>query len=316
MSTRWPAIADHLEKLPYFVAVARAGALQKAARDLRVAQPSLTRAMRLLEDSLGATLLQRSRKGVTLTPAGTEFQRFAESLLTSLAQVERRVKDLAGDAASGEVRIGTHELLVREFWPALVREVQKAMPRLNLTLFTHASVSELVRRVNAGELDLIVAVECPAMDGLARREVRHDSYGLYASGAFCKEHGLNAARRLTPEQFAMLPLIYAHEVIAGPRTKLVDALRAVGIDRPSLFPVGSLESVTSLTESGLGLGLLPRLTVQKHKTTRLKELQFTWPGASKNLLGVHRFFVATTSLGMGEARITDLMERSVRILTM
>lgn len=313
MTYRLPALAQHLEKIPYFVTIAKAGSLQKAAKELRVAQPSLTKSMHLLEDALSVTLFQRSRQGVTLTPAGEEFRRFAEPLLVSLATIERQLRDIGNDADAGILRIGTHEILVREFWPTLVREVKRAFPRLNLTLFTNPSISELVRRLTAAELDLIVCVECPPSPTLVRQEIRSDCYGLYGSQAFCREHDLTARTKLTPKTLAELPLVYASEVVAGPGTKLSSALRAAGIDQPSLHAVHSLESVASLIEGDLGLGLLPHLMVKADKRSKLVEIKA--PSIAGGKLGFHRLYVATTAVGAREARVKDMIARVDRLLT-
>lgn len=307
MSAPWPEITQHLEKIPYFVAVAKAGSLQRAARELRIAQPSLTRSMQLLEAALKVTLLTRGRKGVTLTPAGEELRRFAEPFLASLAGLERQLRDIGGDAAAGDVRLGTHEILVREFWPALVRGMRKTAPKLGLTLYTTPSVGELTRRLIAAELDVIVSVECPPKPDLVRHEVRSDAYGLYASAAFCREANLGPRTKLTVAKLTDLPLVYAAEVIAGPGIHLVSALRAAGLDKPSLYAVHSLESVASLVEAGLGIGFLPRLMVTADPKNRLIELRA--PTLAGGRLGVHRLYVATTTASAKEARVKDLMAR-------
>ena len=314
MTTRWPEIAQHLEKIPYFVAVARAGSLQKAARELHIAQPSLTKSVHLLEEALKVTLFRRSRQGMSLTPAGEEFYRFAEPLLISLIKVERHVQDISGDSAAGEVRLGTHEILVREFWPPLIRDLRRSFPRLKLTLMTTPSVGDLARRLQAGELDVIVAVECQTNPHYQSREIRADAYGFYASAGFCREHRLTSKSKLTLASLNALPLIYASDVIAGAGRKLSTALAEAGYHLPSLYAVHSLESVASLIESGLGLGLLPRLMVGADRHSRLIELKA--PKVAQGRLGKHRLFVATTTRGQADGRILAVIEKVEHLLTL
>lgn len=312
MSGRWPVLSEHLEKIPYFVAIAQAGSLQQAAREVRVAQPSLTKAMHGLEAALKVTLFHRSRQGVKLTAAGEELRRFAEPLLASLAALERRLREVDGETASGEIRVGTHELLVREFWPELVRDLRRSTPHLTLTLFTTPSVGELLRRLIAGELDVVVAVECPPKPGLVRRLIRTDSYGLYASPSYCRDARLKAKAKISVAQLLEHPMIYAADVIAGPGILLGAALKAAGIDRPSLYAVRSIESVASLVESGLGIGLLPRRMVAADPQSRLLELQA--PTLAGGHLGRHGLYLATTELNGREASLADIQARIVGLL--
>jgi DNA-binding transcriptional LysR family regulator len=310
MQRRWPALAEHLEKIPYFVAIAQAGSFQGAAKELRLSQPSLTKSMQLLEGAVGASLFRRSRRGVSLTPAGDEFRRFCEPFLASLTTVEHAVRTADGDDASGELRVGTHEILVREFWPRLVRAVRDKSPKLRLTLFTTPSVGDMVRRLSAAELDVIVAVECTAHKSLDRREIRADHYGFYVSRGFARERGLSKGAKLDLVGLTQMPLIYAAQVIAGPGVLLAEALRAAGIDQPSLHDVRSLESVLSLVAADLGIGILP--TRMAETAGNLVPVAVT--GLARTKLGEHRLYATSLVSAAGDRRIKDLVKQVASLL--
>jgi len=87
-----------LRKLRYFMAVARHGNFSRAAEDLHIAQPVLSRQIRALEQELGALLFARGRDGATLTPAGTQLAADAEPLLADAAALRRRVAQAARQA--------------------------------------------------------------------------------------------------------------------------------------------------------------------------------------------------------------------------
>ena len=81
-----------LDRLRYFHAVARAGSFTKAARQLRVSQPSVSKTVRLLEEHEGVTLLDRTgRGGVTLTPAGRRFLTSCDAIFEELECLRRAV---------------------------------------------------------------------------------------------------------------------------------------------------------------------------------------------------------------------------------
>jgi len=82
-----------LDQIRYFVTVAEAGSITGAARRLHISQPPLTRQIHALEDELGAPLLERHPKGVSLLPAGQVFLRHARGIL-------RAVEDAAASISS------------------------------------------------------------------------------------------------------------------------------------------------------------------------------------------------------------------------
>jgi DNA-binding transcriptional LysR family regulator len=307
-------LVEHLEKIPYFVAVVREGSIQAAAQRLRLSQPSLSRSMHVLEEALGVALLRRGRRGVTLTSAGRELHAFAEPLLAQAFALEKSLQGGTGEIR-GEVRLGTHEVLVREFWPQLVKAMSKKAPHLKLSLFTTPSIGELRRRLEMLELDMIVGAEVSAMPSLRRHQIRSDTYEVLASPAFCKAHGIKRRQALSVEQWESLPLLYAAEVIAGPGILLGQALRAVGVERASLYQVKSLESVLALTVADLGLGLLPYWMVDSEvKAGELWHLTVDRPGMQK--LGVHSIYVAELTPRQHEAPLKLVRESVVAQLSL
>src|SRR5438552_17684277 len=84
-----------LQQLRYFVAVAETRKFTTAARDLHVAQPSVSKQVRKLESELGAVLLERGRAGVTLTDAGAILLPWAKRVLADLDGARAEVADLA-----------------------------------------------------------------------------------------------------------------------------------------------------------------------------------------------------------------------------
>lgn len=94
-----------LRHLRYFLAVSEALSFTKAAAQLRVAQPALSRQVQALEDELGVDLLRRSRQGVTLTAEGKLFLKEAAGLLKHADEAVEKVRALArGDY--GELHVG------------------------------------------------------------------------------------------------------------------------------------------------------------------------------------------------------------------
>lgn len=153
-----------LRHLRYFLSVCRSGSFTKAAAELRIAQPALSRQIQDLEDEIGVDLFRRSTRGVTLTAEGELFQREADRLLQDAGESVRKVRALAR-GEFGELHVGyspspTTEILS----PALV-EFRKASPRVKVILHDLAG-DELCAGLREGSLELAVTVRHPREEGL------------------------------------------------------------------------------------------------------------------------------------------------------
>lgn len=98
-----------LRQLRYFVAVFEHGNLSRAAEDIPISQPALTRSIKMLEDELGVELFQRHARGAAPTPAGERFYHHAKSILAECARAREDAQEAHG-RLSGEVTIGVGPL--------------------------------------------------------------------------------------------------------------------------------------------------------------------------------------------------------------
>src|SRR5260370_8757247 len=122
-----------LRHLRYFLAVGEALNFTKAAAQLRVAQPALSRQGQDLEDEIGVDLLKRSSRGVTPTAEGKLFLEEVRELLKRADESVEKVRALAR-GEYGELHIGYAPSPTLEILPPALAAFQKAGPRLNLNL--------------------------------------------------------------------------------------------------------------------------------------------------------------------------------------
>src|ERR1700677_2727700 len=122
-----------LRHLRYFLAVAEALNFTKAAAQLRVAQPALSRRVQDLEDEIGVDLLPRSPRGVTLTAEGKLFLNEVRDLLKQADEAVEKARALAG-GEYGELHIGYARSPTAEILPPALAAFQKSAPRVKLTL--------------------------------------------------------------------------------------------------------------------------------------------------------------------------------------
>lgn len=143
-----------LKKLRYFTTVAELGSFTKAARQLHIAQPALSRQVRMLEENLGLQLLSRSTRGVVLTDAGQILLNHARALAANLAHV---VEDMHARAGSpkGQVTIGLPPSSTAILAAPLVRRVHRDFPGVSLRILDGLSFV-LADWLEIGKIDLAV----------------------------------------------------------------------------------------------------------------------------------------------------------------
>src|ERR1051326_8542495 len=122
-----------LRHVRYFQAVAEALSFSRAAKVLRIAQPALSRAIKQLEDSLGTSVLERTRHYVRLTPAGAVLLREVGGLLHDFEDLARRVRRTAA-GEEGELRLGYIGPPTQPFLGRLLGDYRKRYPRVSIHL--------------------------------------------------------------------------------------------------------------------------------------------------------------------------------------
>ena len=118
-----------LGDLHILLAVAETGSMAKAAGELAVSHPAVSRAIRDLEHTLGVQLLERNPRGVTLTDYGRAMLERSHAAFDELRQGVKHIESLA-DPTSGEVRIGTTPPLAASFVSAAIDRLVKRHPRM------------------------------------------------------------------------------------------------------------------------------------------------------------------------------------------
>jgi DNA-binding transcriptional LysR family regulator len=143
-----------LRHLRYFLAVGESLSFTKAAAQLRVAQPALSRQMRDLEDEIGVDLLRRGPRGVTLTPEGKLFLKEARELLKLSRESVKKVHAMVRGEYS-ELHIGYRVPTIVEILPQALAAFQKAVPGAKVLLHELA-FDELIAGLRSAALELAI----------------------------------------------------------------------------------------------------------------------------------------------------------------
>lgn len=154
MAVKSPPAID-LRLLQYFLRTVEEGGITRAAASLNIAQPTLSKALHLLEYQLGVTLLERGPQGVTATPTGARLALHARNIMAQVHDATAEIESLRTGEA-GSVRIGAGPSWVRRLLPDAVAEASATRPDLRISVFGGYDET-LLDRLAEGELDMVVA---------------------------------------------------------------------------------------------------------------------------------------------------------------
>src|SRR5438067_1781311 len=247
--------AVHLRYLRYFVAVGETRNLSRAAAQLHVAQPALSRQIRDLERELGVELLERHPKGVTPTPAGEALIHGAPRILANTAIALERAEATAG--RRGRVVLGA----LRAFFPlgvpsAVQEELRRDHPEIALVL-QDLDQPELFEQLHAGGIDLGLGA-APAPHGAAiivapLWEETADQALVPTAHALARHGGVTVSGSRD------LPLVLPkHGYSETVFERVLGALRAGGLRSPLMIVEGSIQDAHMAVAAGRGWALVTR----------------------------------------------------------
>ncbi len=260
-------------RLAWFAAVARHEHVTRAAHELGVPQPTLSRAMVRLEADLGVALFARRGRSVSLTPAGRSFLAGSDRALAEIARAAHAVRADA-DPATGHVAFGFLHTMGSETVPGLIRAFRVDHPHVRFSLVQNYGEA-MLERLRAGELDLCLTSPVPEAPDLVGRRLDEQRLRLVVPD----DHRLATRKRIrlaeaAEETFVTLEPGY------GLR-RITDDLCAEAGFRPRVaFEGEEAETLRGLVAAGLGVALLPPPAVARPGVV---ELTVTAPRAVREI---------------------------------
>lgn len=242
-----------LRHLRYFLAVGEALSFTKAAAQLRIAQPALSRQVQDLEDEIGVDLLRRSPRGVTLTAEGNLFLEEARDLLKRTDESVEKVRSLAR-GEYGELHIGYAPSPTVEILPPALAAFQKAVPRVKVFLHDLSS-EELIAGLQNARLELAIMVQ-PAGEQTAGIE-----FESLRSYPFCvaltAAHPFARLKSIALEKVATEPLVALRRKDYSEYYLILDRIFAPIRVKPRIaVECDSASSLITEVEVGRGIALV------------------------------------------------------------
>lgn len=227
------------DDLRYFSEIAKTGNLSRAAERLNISQPSVSLAMQRLERAVGAALLVRSKKGVSLTPAGQQLLRHARQLLDMWQDLRASAQASMQDV-QGVYSIGCHPSMARNIFRHFLPGLLAAHPQLEVRI-KHDVSRRVAEDVISLKTDMGIVVNPTPHPDLVIHKLAEDEVTLW--------------------QAEKMPAANKAVLVCDPDlTQTQEIMRKMpkaGIAVERLVTSSNLEVIAELTASGCGLGILP-----------------------------------------------------------
>ncbi len=263
-----------LLQLKYFQVTARLENMTRAAEELHIAQPSLSKTISRLEEDLGVPLFDRQGKRIRLNRFGKVFLERAERSLRELEEGHRQLKDLAGaDRGSVVVGAATARLL-----PNLVRDYLTGNPSVRFRLLQMAQKEELEQKLLDGTIDFSIS-SLPAEHLELRCEPLLVEEIFLAAPS---DHRLAGRKSVKLSELAEEPLIY-YTTESGLREIMNRFCRQAAFEPNIAFECTTPEVICSLVEAGLGLAFLPDYLWSSVAPESLTKLRLREPACKRTI---------------------------------
>lgn len=223
--------------IKYFLETAKAQHISRAAERLGITQPALSHSIKKIEDTVGLELFLRSKKGVTLTPAGKRLLEKAQGLEQSWSEVIDFVFETE-EEVSGLVKIGCHTAVAQYTLPTFLPELLQKHPKLKIQL-SHGLSRHVTEDVISDRLDLAISVNPIPHPDLVIKEIMRDQVTVFTTKNNLNENLIAYDPNLSQTQWILSKL-------GGLKSQFTRTLEST-----------SLEVVAQLLNSGLGCAVLP-----------------------------------------------------------
>ena len=272
-----------LTELKYIVAVARERHFGRAAEACFVSQPTLSVAIKKLEEELDVKLFERGASEVSVTPLGEQIVRQAQQVIEQAAAIKEIAKR-GKDPVAGPLRLGIIYTIGPYLLPDLVRQAIEQVPQMPLMLQENFT-AKLLEMLRTGELDCAIMAEPFPDTGLAVAPLYDEPFVAAVPTA----HALARRKSITAEELkqeTMLLLGTGHcfrdHVLEVCPEYARFASDAEGIRKS--FEGSSLETIKYMVASGMGVTVVPQLSVPKDVQPHIRYVPFSKPVPTRRVV--------------------------------
>ncbi|CAM5780490.1 LysR family transcriptional regulator [Rhizobacter fulvus] len=266
-------------QLRAFLALAESRNFTRAAASSHLSQPAFSALIRQLEDDVGVRLFDRTTRHVALTAEGEAFERATRRILDEVDAAASGMRDRAARRI-GKVSIALLPSLAADWLPDVLAGFRAAHPGIGLAVADVLS-EPCIDRVRAGLADFALAA--------TRAETPELRADLFCSDDFhlvCpRTHALAKRHNPRPKELAGEPFIHLART-SSVRQYLDAATHPHGF--ASVLEVDQLATVAGMVRAGLGISIVPALTLYQFRSPELAIVPLSWPGLRRRIYLVRR----------------------------
>jgi DNA-binding transcriptional LysR family regulator len=263
-----------IRHLKAFLALADARNFTRAAAASHLSQPAFSALVRQLEEAVGVRLFDRTTRRVDLTVEGIEFQISARRVLVEFDTAVAGMREHAA-RRRGRVSIALLPSLAADWLPGVLAGFRLAHPGID-TRVADVLSEPCIERVRSGEADFALAAiraDTP--------ELRADLFCMDDFHLVCPiDHPLASVRDPRPRQVAAWPFIHLSRT-SSVRQYIDAATHPATL--PAVLEVDQLATVSGMVRAGLGISIVPALTLYQFRSPELRIQPLRWRGLIRRI---------------------------------
>ena len=269
-----------LRHMKIFVAVFQYSSITKAADKLHLAQPSVSFAVKELEEYYGIRLFERLGRRISPTEAGKELYGYALHIVSEFEELEKKIRNWD---ALGVIRIGASITIGTHLLPTLLKQYQIRVPELRMEVKIRRS-AEIEQLILNNDIDIGLIENQPEHPDLTAVPFMEDTLEAIVSNS----HPLAGRSQVTLKELAEYPFLMREKGSAG--RDILDACFALEqISVRPLWESASTQAIVRAAAEGLGVAVLPALLVQKNvEEETVRRIPFPQPLTRKLNIVYHK----------------------------
>lgn len=248
-----------LDQLRYFLRVAERQNFTRAAEELAISQPALTRSIQKLEEELGQPVFERKSRSILLTDAGTLLQARAQQVLTILEDTKAEITD---DGQSGRIRVGAIPTIAPYFLPQVLRQFSKKFSKATL-IVQENTTDALLKSCAQGEVDLAIVALPISAKYLDVEELFEEELLLVLP----PDHPLNEKERIRMSDVEPFPFVLLDEAHCL-SDNIVSFCRQRSFQPVAVERTSQLAMVQELVSLSHGISMIPAMARQCDQSNR------------------------------------------------
>jgi len=251
-----------------FYTVSTVGNITKAAEELFISQPAVTKAIHQLENSLGGALFIRTKKGVTLTEEGKVLLEYVKNILTEARNAANKFNSLI-QLEEGKIRIGASATVSKHFLMPYLEEFHKLYPNIDIEITNELTVN-LISALRNGYVDFLVT-NLPTKEALDMDiqvcATLHDAFA-------CSDKYLKNENKIYTLEELLKHKVITQKEPSNTRAFLNNYMQTNGIDFKPDIEIVSYNLVVEFIKAGFGIGYVTKEFVkQELKNNELYEIK-------------------------------------------